>query len=87
MREREAGESVRHQQQRKPVQLPCTAILQTSTAIYQPRYSQLALVAGATVPSPSPLETGGGGRLGFWVSVGMGEGFGERLLCSGLPVS
>lgn len=60
---------------------------QTSTAIYQPRYSQLALVAGATLPSLSPLETGGGCRLGCWVSEGKGVGFGERWLCSGLPVS
>lgn len=71
----------------KPVQLPCTAILQTSTAIHQPSYSQLALVAGTRVPNPSPFKAGGGGRLGRWVSVGMGVGFEVRLLCSGLPVS
>lgn len=87
MIESEAGESLKHRQQRRTVQLPCTAILQTSTAIYQLSYSQLALVAGPTVPSPSPLETEGGVRFGCWVSVGMGMGFGERLLCSGLPVS
>lgn len=59
----------------------------TSTAIHQPSYSQLVLVAGAKEPNPSPLEKGGGGRLGPWVSVGMGQGFGVWLLCSGLPVS
>lgn len=64
-------EMVKHLQQCKPVQLPCTAIPQTSTAIHQPSYSQPVLVAGATVPKPSPLETGGGGRLGHSVSVGV----------------
>lgn len=59
----------------------------TSTAIQQPSYSQLLLVAGAKVLSPSPLEKGGGGGLGRWVSVGIGQGLGVWLLCSGLPVS
>lgn len=74
--------------------LTCTAvlqtsnsILQTSTAIHQLCYSQLALVAGAPVPNPSPLGLGGGGRLGRWVTAGMGVGFRVGLICSGLPVS
>lgn len=61
------------------VQIPCTAILHTSTAIHQPSYSQLALVSG----DPTPIITGGGGRLGIWVSVGIEVGFWVRWL----PVS
>lgn len=59
----------------------------TSTAIQQPSYSRLLLVAGAKALSASPRERDRGGGLGRWVSAAMGQGLGVWLLCSGRLVS
>ena len=78
---------IMHSSPTNPASQHCAGHQINSTAIQPLRYSQLASAAASPALDPGPLGLGGGGRLGGWVTAGVGAGVRVGPLCSGPPVS